>query len=209
MTAAREEFTALTTTCRAELASWSGRPPTAMTIGGGLTGPRPGCVRVVGPAGVGAEERAGDDGRRAVPLVLDGGCRRSVPDRVTVKPARGDDALVDVVGLEKGMASTTPGARSPSTGEPVPNAEPLGMKPSTATPVSVSEDTAATAAAGTPERMASEAVAEVRWWRALDVARRLMSSSRSGVHGTDRCHPIGLGTASWSARRVVRTAAVP
>jgi hypothetical protein len=131
----------------------------------------------VGRAGV---VRLLDEDGRLDPVVV---IRRPVLEPPTVKlwpdaPGR----VLDAGAVVKGMASTTPGLRSPwLPGCRPASPDPPGMKPSTATPVSVSEETAATAAAGAPDRIASEAVA-TRWWRARPVARRLISSSRSGVH---------------------------
>jgi hypothetical protein len=163
MTADREELTALTTICRAELACCSERPPIATTIGVGTAGGRSVLELGAGTAGVVADERVLDgDGRAEPPL---GPSRRSVPELPTEKLPPGTLGVVlrDVCGLAKGIASTAPGLRSPWAPEGRPaSAEPPGMKPSTATPVRVSEETAATAAAGAPERTASEAVT-VRW----------------------------------------------
>jgi hypothetical protein len=163
MTADREELTALTTICRAELACCSERPPIATTIGAGTTGGRSVLEVGVGTAGVVADEPVLEpDGRAEPPPEL---IRRPVPELRTEKLPPGTLGLVllGVCGLEKGIASTTPGLRSPCAPEGRPaSAEPPGMKPSTATPVRVSEETAATAAAGAPERTASEAVT-VRW----------------------------------------------
>jgi hypothetical protein len=163
MTADREELTALTTICRAELACCSERPPIATTIGAGTTGGRSVLEVGVGTAGVVADEPVLEpDGRAEPPPEL---IRRPVPELRTEKLPSGTLGLVllGVCGLEKGIASTTPGLRSPCAPEGRPaSAEPPGMKPSTATPVRVSEETAATAAAGAPERTASEAAA-VRW----------------------------------------------
>jgi hypothetical protein len=199
MTADREELTALTTICRAELAWVSERPPIGTTIDGGTAGVRPLLELGVGTAGVGADERVADeDGRTEPPL---GTSRRPVrvPPTVKLPPGTLGRVLRWVVGVVTGIASTVPGLRSPWVPEGRPaSAEPPGMKPSTATAVRVSEETAATAAAGTPERTASDADG-VRWWRAREVARPLMSSSRSGAYWTDRCHPVGRGTADWSA----------
>jgi hypothetical protein len=162
---------------------------------------------VLGLAGAGGTvpARLEDGPREEDPPSVPEGPRRLLPPEPTVKPPRGVAECEGEVGLLNGMASTTPGLRSPAPGEvSPPMVDALGMKPSTATPVKVSEDTAATAAAGAPERTAIEALAEPRWWRAArDVARRLMSSSRSGVHWTDRGHPVGRGTARWSDRGLV------
>jgi hypothetical protein len=181
----------LTTICRAELACVSERSPIVTTIGVGAFGVRP-VVELV----VGADERVRDEDGRAEPPL--GPISRWVPEPPTVKlrPGTLGRVLLDAGVVGKGMASTTPGLRSPSVPEGKPaSAEPPGMKPSTATPVRVSEDTAATAAAGAPDRTVSEAVA-ARWWRAArDVARRLMSSSRSvcaGLIGVTRSAAVLL-----------------
>jgi hypothetical protein len=180
-------LTASTTIWRVELASWSDMSPMATTRGGGVTGAGGvvGCVvrlGVVGPVG-----RVVDDGRE-LPL---GRCTAVPPfsprsDGLTVKPDPGavprGRVVVLVLGLANGMASTTPGPRSPwSPGCSAPSPALVGMNPSTATPVSVWEEPAATAAAGAPERTAREPVAPARAWRAREVGRPLMSSSRSGV----------------------------